>query len=130
MKTIKQTYLIYASLEDVWQALVNPKYINGWGGGPAKMDDKVGTKFSLWNGSIWGTNKEIVPHEKLVQEWYSEEKRKWVQPSIATFTLRQEKKNIRLELVHEDIPDEYTKSIEEGWKKYYLGPLKRYLELN
>ena len=46
MKIIKQTYLINSSIEDVWQALVDPKYINAWGGGPAKMADKVGTKFA------------------------------------------------------------------------------------
>jgi len=40
VKIIKQTYLVNSSLEEVWQALVNPKYINAWGGGPAKMDGK------------------------------------------------------------------------------------------
>lgn len=54
MRTIRQTYHIKASVSDVWKALVNPYDINGWGGVPAKMNDKAGTNFSLWGGSIWG----------------------------------------------------------------------------
>jgi uncharacterized protein YndB with AHSA1/START domain len=46
MKTIKQTYVIKASLGAVWHALVDAHTIEQWGGGSAKMDDKKGTKFS------------------------------------------------------------------------------------
>lgn len=54
MKTIKQTYLINASRQDVWQALIDPVIIDKWGGGPARMNDRVGTEFSLWGGDIYG----------------------------------------------------------------------------
>ena len=56
VKTIRQIYLINSSLEEVWKALTDPKYIDAWGGGPAKMDEKVGTKFELWGGDIHGKN--------------------------------------------------------------------------
>ncbi len=129
VKTIKQTYFIHAPLEEVWQALVNPKYIDGWGGGPAKMDNKVGTKFSLWGGEIWGTNTKVISKKKLVQDWYSGmEKRKWEKPSITTFALIQEKNGVRIDFTHTDVPDENAKDIESGWGQYYLGPLKDYLE--
>jgi uncharacterized protein YndB with AHSA1/START domain len=42
MKTLKQTYLIDVSVEEVWRALVDPKIIDKWGGGPAKMEGKTG----------------------------------------------------------------------------------------
>lgn len=60
MKTIKQTYLIKASLQDVWQALIDPVIIAKWGGGPAQMNDKVGTEFTLWGGEIYGKNIILV----------------------------------------------------------------------
>lgn len=129
MKTIKQIYFIHAPLSEVWKALVDPEYIDGWGGGPAKMDEKVGTRFSLWDGSIWGTNIEVKPEKKLVQEWYSESgDKKWEKPSVATFTLVQKKDGVEIDFFHADIPDDDAKDIEEGWKDYYLGPLKEYLE--
>lgn len=125
MRTIRQTYLINSSLDEVWKALTNPKYINAWGGGPAKMDDKVGTKFELWGGDIYGKNIEVVPLERLVQEWFAG---KWDKPSVVTFTLTKEEDKVKINLLHTGIPDNETKDIEQGWKEYYLGPLKEYLE--
>lgn len=128
MKIIKQTYFIHAPIDTVWEALVNESVINAWGGGPAKMDDKEGTEFTLWGGSIWGTNKKVEPKKSLKQEWYSDEEQKWDKASLVTFTLYPEKNTVRLDLLHEDVPDADARNIEDGWKEYYLGPLKEYLE--
>lgn len=126
MKTIKQTYHINASIEKVWQALVDPKAIEGWGAGPAKMNAKVDAEFSLWGGEVWGKNVEVIPNKKLVQEWFGG---KWDKPSIATFSLHKEEDgSTRIDLVHEDVPDNEAKDHEEGWKDYYFGPLKDYVE--
>lgn len=59
MKTIKQTYQINAPSSRVWQALIDPKIIDKWGGGPAHMNDKVGTEFTLWGGDIYGKNLRL-----------------------------------------------------------------------
>lgn len=125
MKTIKQTYLIHASVEQVWQALTDPTLIDAWGGGPATMDDQVGTPFSFWGGEIHGTNLEVVQHEKLVQGWYSGEHK---QATKVTFTLSSTGANTQVDLLHENVPDSIAKSIDDGWKRYYLGPMKEYLE--
>lgn len=122
---IKQTYLVNSSLGEVWKALTNPKYIDAWGGGPARMDGKVGTKFELWGGDIHGKNIEVVPKKKLTQEWFGGN---WDHPSIVTFTLTGEKDAVKINLLHTDVPDNEAKDIDEGWKEYYLGPLKEYLE--
>ena len=125
MKAIRQTYLINASLEKAWKALTNPKYIDAWGGGPAKMDDKKGTHFEFWGGDIHGKNIEVTPKEKLVQEWFGG---KWDKPSVVTFSLTKEDDKVTIDLLHTNIPDNEAKDIEDGWKEYFLGPLKEYLE--
>jgi uncharacterized protein YndB with AHSA1/START domain len=127
-KEIKQSYLIHAPVEEVWKALVLPAYIDAWGGGPAKMTDEAGAKFSLWGGSIWGTNKEVVANKKLVQEWYSDDGGKWEAPSVVTFTLTAEDGAVRLDLEQINVPEESVQGIADGWKDFYLGPLKEYLE--
>jgi len=71
MKTIKQKYSIKAPVEKVWQSLVDPKIIKQWGGGPAKMDDKVGTNFKLWGGDIYGKNLKVIKNKLLIQNWIS-----------------------------------------------------------
>ena len=125
MRPIKKSYLIKAPIEEVWQALVNPKYIEGWGAGPAKMDDKVGTKFSMWRNQIHGKNLEVIPLEKLRQEWWGG---RWDEPSITTFTLKKERGKTRIELTQENVPAEKKKELDKGWDEYYLGPMKEYLE--
>ena len=125
MKTIVQGYNINASIEKVWEALVNAKEIEGWGGGPAVMDDKESTKFSLWGGDVHGTNIEVEKFKKLVQEWYGGE---WKEPSIVTFKLQKLGNSTKLELLHENVPDEEYEDIDQGWKDYYLGPLKSRVE--
>lgn len=81
MKIIKQIYKISASIQEVWRALVEPEVINQWGGGPARMDDKVGTQFSLWGGDIHGKNIKVVENKELIQDWYGGD---WDKPSKVT----------------------------------------------
>lgn len=125
MKTIKQTYQIKAPVEKVWQALVDPKIIKKWSGAGAKMDANVGTKFELWGGDIYGTNTQVINNEKLVQDWYGGD---WAESSKATFTLEDMNGETELSLVHENIPDDEADDIEDGWKRYYLGEIKKLLE--
>lgn len=125
MKTINQTYLINSKIDRVWEALVNPKEIKNWGGGSAKMDDKVGTNFELWGGDIHGVNTKVIENKVLEQDWYGGE---WPQASKVSFELSEDNGKTKLDLVHENVPDEEEENIDEGWKEYYLGPLKKYLE--
>lgn len=125
MKTISQTYEIKAPAADVWQALVDPKVIEAWGGGPAVMDDKEGTEFSLWGGSIHGKNLDVISNKKLVQDWFSED---WPEPSKATFELIAKPNGTRLEFSQVNVPDDEVDEIADGWRDFYLGPLKDYLE--
>lgn len=126
MKTIKQSYVINAPLEKVWEALVDPQVIDDWGGGPAEMDDKVGTEFKLWGGDIWGKNLEIEPNKKLVQDWYGGD---WNESSKMTFILKSEGNKTIVDLFQENVPDSEEKVIADGWKKFYMGPMKEMLEM-
>lgn len=112
-------------LEKVWDALVNPKTIEKWGAGPAKMDEKVGTGFTLWGGDLFGRNLEVVHEKKLVQEWTEGD---WEEPSRVTFTLTHKNGCTTVHLLHEDIPDNDADDIADGWDRYYLGQIKKLLE--
>jgi activator of HSP90 ATPase len=125
MKVIKQLHHINAPLEKVWQALTDPKDIDSWGGGPAKMSAKEGTSFSLWGGDIHGKNLEVIGNKKLVQEWFSGD---WKKPSKVSFTLKEDKGKTTVSLLHEDVPDDEEADIAEGWDIYYLGEIKKLLE--
>lgn len=124
MKTIHQHYTVNAPIALVWQALVNPKVIDQWGGGPAKMSEKK-EKFTLWGGDIWGTNMEVIKEEKLVQLWHDDRENDGM---VVTFALERQGEKTKLTLTHENVPEKKFDSIDSGWKDYYLGPLKKLIE--
>lgn len=112
-------------MERVWRALVEPKEIEKWGGGPAKMDDKKGTKFKLWGGDIYGKNTKVIKNKELTQDWIQ---KGWKKPSQVTFKLTKKGNKTELILIHKNVPEDEVEDVADGWKKYYLGPLKSYLE--
>lgn len=125
MKTIRQTYLINATPDQVFKALTNPKIIEQWSGAPATMSARKGSTFSLWDGWNYGKNLEVVRNEKLVQEWRSQE---WEEPSKVTFTLKGKGRKTEVELTHENVPDNGYKKYSDGWKEYYLGAIRKLFE--
>lgn len=123
---IKQKYLIKAPIEKVWEALVSEKVIDQWGGGPVKMDDKAGSKFSLWGGDVWGKNIEVIRNKKLVQDWYGGD---WKKLSKVTFILKSKGGSTEVDLIHTDVPRDEESDFADGWKDYYLGEIKKLLEV-
>jgi len=126
MSQIDQVYKIMASPTQVWQALTSPDEIESWGGGPAEMDDQVGTEFKLWGGDIFGKNIEVEPEKLLVQEWYGG--KNWKKPSIVEFKLSFDGEMTKVELSHNDLPEAEIANIAAGWEDFYMGPLKEHLE--
>ena len=124
-RSIKKEYTIRSTIEDVWNALVDPTVIDRWGGGPSKMNDTAGSDFELWNGDIYGKNLEIVKGKKIVQEWFGGD---WPKPSIVTFTLKNKDSKVILELEQTDVPDEELEDIDQGWDDFYIIPMKKMLE--
>ena len=124
MKIIHQIYIINAPIEKVWKALVDPKIIAKWSESPAEMDAKVGIKFSLWEGQIHGTNLEVISPKRLKQEWYAD----YETPSFVTFTIYEHEGKTTVELQHEQVPADKFKDIADGWKQFYMIPLKKFVE--
>ncbi len=120
MKHIKRYYTLNASPRDVYNALTNPTMLEIWTGEPAVMETTPGTGFSLWDGSISGTNLKFTENELIVQQWFFEGE---TEDSIVTMKLHPHKKGTSLELLHTNIPDEAFENISEGWDQDYFGAL-------
>lgn len=124
-KVLKQTYKITAPIEKVWNALTDPKIIDEWGGGPAKMGSTESYEFSLWGGDIHGRNTKVIKEKELTQGWMSG---KWAKFSKVEFKLEEKDGVTTVKLTHSGIPPKEFKDIADGWKDYYLGPLKKLVE--
>ena len=126
MRELQKFYICHASIENVWQALVQPKEIDGWGAGPAVMSEREGFSFSLWGGAIFGKNIIVISQKKIVQEWYGDTN--WQTPSIVTFNFSTFENATHIDLFQVNIPDTEFLSINKGWDTYYIGPLVQYVE--
>ncbi|MDR2130337.1 MAG: SRPBCC domain-containing protein [Odoribacteraceae bacterium] len=126
MKDFNYSVEIIAEPGEVFAALTNPIQIEAWSGFPAEMQAEEGFLFSLWEGDICGINLKVIPDRLLVQEWFFGETE---HPSIVTLRLKRAGDRTRVELTHENIPDEVYDEITKGWDAYYLGALKGMLEM-
>jgi len=125
MPTIEQKYVMDATPEEVFEALVNPEIIQIWSRDEAKMTPEVGGDFILWGGQMFGKNLEVIKNKRLVQEWCYDQ---WESPSKVTLTLKPKGRKTVVELLHEDVPQKSLQSIDEGWDMYYLGAMKEMFE--
>ncbi len=125
MKEIKFYQYIEAEPEELFRALTNPFTIELWSDSPAKMEAKEGTEFELWDGDICGKNLNIVENKELKQEWYFDDTDEL---SIVTIKLHEHKKGTNVEVKHTNIPDDAYENINEGWREYYIGAIKRFFE--
>jgi activator of HSP90 ATPase len=122
---INQKYIINAPANKVWEALTNPKIIEKWSQSKATMNDSEGTNFKLWDGDIFGKNIRVIKNKELVQEWTSGD---WEKPSTVTFKLKELDNKTEVTLTHIGVPESEIEDIDNGWKDYYMNPLKEVVE--
>lgn len=125
MKSIRKIVHIKASMEEVFTAITNPLSIELWSGYPAEMEASPGTAFSMFDGDITGTLLAIEPPSRIEQQWDFGEQ---PAPSVARIELSEEGNKTRIELNHNNVPDDAFDNINTGWKEYFFGALKSYLE--
>lgn len=125
MKTIKQTYKIKASPAKVWQALIDPLLIEEWGGGPANMAPIEGYEFSLWGGDVYGKNLKVEDYKLLIQDWADKD---LPNPTPVEFSLSEQDNLTVITMKQTNVPDNRVDDLTDGWKRYYLGPLKQLVE--
>ena len=125
MKNIRKTVHIKAPREEIFTAITNPLTIELWSGYQAVIEPVPNTPFSMFDGDITGIMLAIEPPSMIEQQWDFGEQ---ALPSVARIELTEEGNKTRIELNHSNVPEEAYDNINTGWKEYYLGALKSYLE--
>lgn len=122
-KVIKQIVNIKASPEEIYDILMSSKKHGELTGSPAKISQKEGGKFSVYDSYATGKNIKLVPGKKIVQEWRASD---WEEGenSLITFDLKKTKTGTRITFTHKNVPLSQLKSISNGWKEFYWEPLK------
>jgi activator of HSP90 ATPase len=126
--TIRQTLTIKAKPDEVYDALMDSDKHAKVTGSPASISDKVGGKFTAWDGYIFGKNLQLVRGKKIVQEWSTTEWPPGYPTSRLEITLTGTAGGTKLEMVHSRVPAEQSDDYAEGWESYYWEPLTAYFE--
>lgn len=125
-RTIKQSVLIPATPVEVYDAIVNAKKHAAFTGSPAKSANKVGGKFTAWDGYITGKYLKLVPGKRIVEEWRTNDWPADYPPSLIELSFERVNTATRLTMVQAEVPAAQAPNYRQGWKDYYWTPLKAY----
>lgn len=96
-------------------------------GSTARIQPKVGGRFSLFDGTLTGRTLHLVPGKLVVQAWRGSHWAKSDPDSILIVRFSGTAKAGRIELVHEGVPAHDHAGVSRGWVDYYWKPWKAYL---
>jgi len=126
VKTIKQTVVVSASPEEVYEAFMNAGKHSAFTGSKATCNPEVGGKFTAWDGYIFGKNLELDKGKRIVQEWKTTEWPRGYASSRLELTFRKAEGGTQIVMAHSDVPASQAKDVEQGWIDFYWTPLKEY----
>lgn len=127
-EVIRQTTLLEASPEEVYEAYVDPKKHEAFTGSRATGSPKVGGRFTAWDGYIEAKYTELVKGERIVHEWKTSEWPSGYPPSVVEIKLEKVGEKTKLTFVQSKVPAEQAEGYRQGWIDNYWVPLKKYVK--
>ncbi len=98
-------------------------------GAPAKISQKIGGKWSAFDGMICGTNLALLPNQMIVQTWRSTGWKKADPDSILVAQFEKSASGgATVYLTHVGVPQHDHNGVTQGWIKYYWDPWRKYLK--
>jgi activator of HSP90 ATPase len=125
-KTLTQSILLSASPEEIYRAWLSSEEHSEFTDSTAEIEDKVGGKFTAWDGYIEGVTLELYPYTKIVQSWRTTEFPAGSPDSRLEVLLVPEGEKTLLTLIHSNIPAGQEDQYEQGWKDFYFEPMEEY----
>lgn len=122
----KLSAVIPAKPAEIYKAWLSTKGHTAMTGNPAKVNGKVGGKFTAWDGYIFGTNLELTPDSRIVQAWRTSEFPDEAPDSRLEVDLKEVKGGTKVTFTHTGMPPGQADSYRQGWEDFYFKPMKEY----
>lgn len=126
MESLKMSVTLPVKAEKLYKAWLSSKEHAAFTGGGAKVSDKVGGKFTAWDGYILGKNLELKANKKIVQSWRTSEFPEDAPDSTLEISFEEKNGQTKLNLHHYDLQKGDAKKYRDGWRDYYIEPMKHY----
>ena len=128
-KKILKNLIFKAKPDEIYEAWMDSKKHMKFTESKAKISNEVGGNFICGDGYIKGKSIELIPGEKIVQQWQADEAG-WPKKHYSTITIILERveEGTKFKFKQTGVPVKCYDDIKQGWNDYYWGPLKNYLE--
>ncbi|KAF9429793.1 hypothetical protein BGZ94_009487 [Podila epigama] len=122
--TLNETIELQASAHDIYDVLLNEAKVSAWTRAKATIEPKVGSKFSLFGGTVSGEIKELVEDKKIVQTWRLNS---WPAGHFSTVTMdiSQNTNSTVVKVKQDGVPIGEQDITRQNWSNYYWAEIKR-----
>ncbi|NND08475.1 MAG: hypothetical protein HKN87_19010 [Saprospiraceae bacterium] len=119
------TTIIDATPKVIYKAWLNSEMHTKMTGGAASISDKIGEKFTAWDGYIEGINLALEPNKRILQSWRTSDFTENDEDSQVEILLEEVRGQTELILIHTKLSEQGRQYI-EGWENHYFQPMKKY----
>jgi activator of HSP90 ATPase len=119
--SFKQQVTFNTTPEELYEQIMDAKKHAKFTRHKTTMSRKVGGEFSLFDGSAYGKNIELISGRKIVQTWRMKQDT-WPEDVMSeiTFDFQPAGKNkTKLVFTQRNIPANVADEFKQGWKDYY-----------
>ncbi|KAG0211367.1 hypothetical protein BGX28_008025 [Mortierella sp. GBA30] len=123
--TLEESVEMQASAHDIYDVLLNQAKVIAWTrSNKSTIEAKVGSKFSLFDGSVTGEIKELIEDKKIVQSWRLSS---WPAGHYSTVTMdiSQSTNSTVIKVKQEGVPIGEQDITRQNWSNYYWAEIKR-----
>ena len=124
-ETVNHTFLVGALPEQVYNAWLDSVGHSEMTGGEAVCSDRVGDKFSTWDGYFTGKNISLTDTERIEQTWRTAEFNDLDDDSHLEILFGKVEGGCEITLNHTNIPEGQTQ-YQNGWIESYINPMQSY----
>ncbi len=126
--SIKLSITLPVKPKKIYEAWLNSEKHSALSGGSAKIERKVGSNYSAWDGYITGQNILLHLNKRIVQSWRTTEFPEDSPDSQIEILLDNYKEGTKFTILHSNLPEGDGKKYRKGWKEHYFTPMKSYFK--
>ena len=98
-------------------------------GSPAVFEDAGRGRFTAWEGYIEGEILDVEPGLRILQTWRTTDFKEGEEDSLLELLFAPQGPGTKLTLRHSNLPELSSAEYEEGWREYYIKPMKAYFDV-
>jgi uncharacterized protein YndB with AHSA1/START domain len=126
MRSFRIAAVIPAPRKRVYEAWLSSKDHAAFTGVKARIQAKVGGRFTAHDGYISGKTLELKPARSIVQSWRSTDFPADAPDSRLELRFEEAANGTRLTLLHSGLPANQAEGYKSGWREYYFVPMREY----